>query len=365
MKKHMKKWLALILAAVMLTSLALPVMAAEAEDTVTVDVVFIYPWNNQSHDHDHDTARVQLTMKTGKATALAALKAADDEEEFVVKRKFENTMEAPINVAFSFNRDNSLKDVTLTKSAGENREIEPFVPGEMKTRSWAVAVNGRRVEGDLSAVQLNDKDEIVVYLYDAFFDTKLVQVDDSNIAAGILSFYYYDAEGNRQPLIVGVSLVTQSGDPILNLLDPILETDPRFHNSLPQAPAEFGLPDTYYYQDWFAADEAGQIWIAPYYLTGENELKVDGNGLGVGYSNAFWEALTEEEQAYFYKYQSMSLGEFGHLLGRPLTKIEADMYDTAGATGDMTVVYALIGAAAAFTLGAVVLWKTKKRVGAE
>ena len=75
--------------------------------------------------------------------------------------------------------------------------------------------------------------------------------------------------------------------------------------------------------------------------------------------------MTEEEEAYFIKYAYTSLGEAGHLLGRPLVTIEDDMYLTAGATGDMTVVYALIGTAALFTLGAVVLRKTKKRVGAE
>ena len=202
MKKHMKKWLALAMAAIMLCSMALPVMAAEAEDTVTVDVVFIYPWGDRGYDHAHDVARVQLTMKPEKATALAALKAADDEDEFVVERVFGDAREEPINVAFSFNRDNTFKDVKLTLSSNPDQEVQPFNDEERKTCSWAVAVNGRRVEGDLSAVRLNDKDEIVVYLYDAFFDTKLVQVDDSNIAAGILSFYYYDADGKPSQAVL-------------------------------------------------------------------------------------------------------------------------------------------------------------------
>ena len=366
MKKHMKKWLALAMAAVMLFAMAIPAMAAEEDDTVTVTVMLVGSDILIGSDITIDSYPISagtgttVTMKAERATALAALKAAEGAEDF----EFPNPYADPnFSVDFTFNRDNGLKDVLFD---GESVN-ETIIPGEMKSCSWAVAVNGRRVEGDLGAITLADEDEITVYLYDSFMDTKLVQADASNIAAGIISFYYYDAEGNQTPFCgVRVQLIDNHWNNINNLFEPV-DANPNFNNTMN-------------FQSAFPTDERGQIWIAPQYLGREDGLEIHLQAIGDkavvrqdGYNKTYeekgidgdwYDTLTEEEQEYVDAHESRAV-EYLHLYGEPLAVVSHDTYNVAGATGDMTVVYVLIGAAALFTLGAVIMWKTKKRIGAE
>ena len=359
MKKHMKKWLALAMAAVMLFAMAIPAMAAEEKDTVTVDVTLVSDIVINSITRDGAT-RTAVTMKAERATALAALKAAEGTEDFEFPNR-DSVLD--FSVDFTFNRDNSLKDVLFD---GESVD-ETIIPGEKKSCSWEVAVNGRRVEGDLSAITLADEDKITVYIYDSFMDTKLVQTDASKIAAGILSFYYYDAEGNQTPFCgVRVQLIDNHWNNINNLFEP-MDANPTFNNDMK-------------FQSAFPTDERGQIWIAPQYLGREDGLEIHLLAMGDkaevrqdGYNKTYeekgidgdwYDTLTEEEQEYVDAHASRAV-EYRHLSLEPLAVVSHDTYDVAGATGDMTVVYLLIGAAALFTIGAVIMWKTKKRVGAE
>ena len=78
------------------------------------------------------------------------------------------------------------------------------------TGYWAVALNGKLVSEDLGTVAIEEGDRVVVYWNDPTFDTKLVQVDDSLIAKGVLSYYYFDAEGNQLTLASGAT--TCEGD---------------------------------------------------------------------------------------------------------------------------------------------------------
>lgn len=360
MKKHMKKWLALAMAAVMLFAMAIPAMAAQEDDTVTVEVMFLYPYNNQYLRADL-TARTTVTMKAERATALAALKAAEGETNFGIKpldqsNHDESASDATVlsSIDFTFNRDNGLKDVLIDDESVD----EGIIPGEMKSCSWAVAINGRRVEGDLSAITLADKDEIIVYMYDSFLDTKLIQVDASNIAAGILSFYYYDAEGNRMPC---TTCPVRFQNDILDLLTTVKVLNPSEQDTI----FDPNLPAGMKYSTLFVTDEQGQIWIAPQYLGAEDTLELRLRTFSADFLPHLWEdSMSEEEVAYVNENKS-HMYEYSNICLDPLAVVSHDTYNVAGATGDMTVVHVLIGAAALFTLGAVIMWKTKKRVGAE
>jgi hypothetical protein len=320
MKNTVKKILALVFVVAMVCSLAVPAFAAFSSFSVTVYVV------------DETGAKVATQTvtvdKAEKANVLDALKKADTD-----------------NDNFKFTIKNNILTAVADKDDEYIESADVF-----ETASWVVAVNGKPVNGDLAAASIAKNNTIVVYWSDATIGSKLIRFNDDAIAQGIVSFYYYDAEGVKQPL-VGAAVEIQN---VNNLL--FKSTD-----IATGAGSE-------YVEDYntFVTDEKGQIWIAPDYLDGSADttsgddkdlylissvkvkpaaslLKVDG--------------YTDEEIEFFDDYKEYELVKT--LIDGKFITVDEDLYNVAGATGDMTVVYALVAFAAVATLAAVVVMKKK------
>ena len=315
MKRYFKKLMTCALACSICLSAAVPAFAAEFEKfPVTVYVV----------DDQGETVGTQVieVQSAKKANVLDALKAADT-----------------ASTAFAFTwRNNALTSVADSAVITTTDAFE--------TEEWVIALNGKAVNDDLSTVAVAKNDVIVVYWADATVGTKLAMYDDSAIAEGIVSFYYYDAEGNKQPL-VGVDVEIAG---VKNMLE-VTATGSNGEAT-----------------DWdvtFVTDEKGQIWIAPYYLdevTGDEKGNVNFEitKLAKDFTDEFISELdgyTKVEETYFNTHIDNSIVG-AVVVGQNIT-YKAGMYDVAGATGDMTMVYVLVAAAAVVTLGAVVVMKKK------
>ncbi|MBO7176675.1 MAG: hypothetical protein J6W14_04815, partial [Clostridia bacterium] len=116
-----------------------------------------------------------------------------------------------------------------------------------------------------------------------------------------------------------------------------------------------GMPYKNEYDPLFTTDGKGQIWIAPQFL-GKGTITI---------SDVEWDAtklkqgdMSKKEFNYYEGIYNVSqLFEADQLAGS--TIVVDGMYNVAGATGDMTVVYVMVAAAAVITLGAVVIMKKK------
>jgi len=325
MKNTVKKILALVFVVAMVCSLAVPAFAAEFEP-IKVDVIVVDP------DGDATVIDEIAIDKAAKANVLDALKAADADKD------------EGANIKFSF-KNNLLSAVFASDTATTSIDTDDV----FETSSWVVSVNGKAVNGDLATATLADDDVIVVYWADSTIGTKLIAVDDSAIAQGIVSFYYYDAEGNQLPL-VGAKVEIKDADEValLNKLDPTCYDN------------ETGKANEW--SDEFVTDEKGQIWLAPDYLdvseNGEVVYTIDSLKLAKELpSLRLIDGYTKAEQAYYDLYKDTVLVD-DLVLHTPIV-VEKDMYNVAGATGDMTIVYVLVAAAAVVTLGAVVVMKKK------
>ena len=148
-------------------------------------------------------------------------------------------------------------------------------------------------------------------------------MDTSAIAEGIVSFYYYTAAGEKK--------VLKDATVVIPGVENKLVSDGKF-----------------------VTDEKGQIWLAPEYLDEAATFAVE----SVDIADLKAKDKNEtDEQKYFNANLSRNI-EDGALEGAKIT-VKGDLYNTAGATGDMTVVYVLVAAAAIITLGAVVVLKKK------
>ena len=313
MKNTVKKILALVFAVVMVCSLAVPALAAEKTYVVGVKVVGL----------DGVAQSFDVTLK---------------EKDMNVEKALKDTAVAT--------------RVTVNTSSGKvtaldgNKVTSKEIVGEFGTGSVVVAVNGKAVSEDLATVSLEKGDLITVYWADSTLGTKLALVDDSRLAEGIVSLFYYDAEGNKQPL-VGAKFVL---------------TDDATGSKLVDAKgvnATTGYPTG---SSYFTTDEKGQIWLRPSYLD-----KGASYTLGYYLTNTIVEELDEidledenysaEEKAYYNTNLNRNVEE-AEVIGYVIT-VDADMYVTADATGDMTMVYVLVAAAAMVTLAAVVVMKKK------
>jgi hypothetical protein len=355
MKNTVKKILALVFVVAMVCSLAVPAFATEETIKVNVTVVDYDGTANQK-------AEVTLTLK--KANVEEAVKAYN-------AKVAESTSDA-LTVAVDYSgttgqvtKVGGLKasEVTYTP-AGASAPVAGNVFG---TGYWAVALNGKLVAEDMATVTIEDGDSIVVYWNDTTFGTKLVQVDDSAIAQGIVSLYYYDAEGNRQPL-VGAKLTLSTsalGTGVVRDYTNIVAAD-KTNRTLT---AEYH----------FTTDEKGQIWIAPEYLdikdgkiyyinyAKANNVAGANNAIELdGYESNIIKPLdavtkedgyTDKEVAYYNANLDRNIVDV-EVIGNTVV-VEAGLYNVAGATGDMTVVYALVAFAAVATIAAVVVMKKK------
>ena len=302
MKNTVKKILALVFAVVMVCSLAVPALAAD------------------------DDIKVVVTVVGKDATLLPATEVTLSAKNQNVEKALKDTKVTPYVTVNS----TSGKVTAL----GDDKVTSKEITGVFGTGSVVVALNGKAVSEDLATVALEKGDSIVVYWADSTLGTKLAQVDDSRLAEGIVSLYYYDAEGNRQPLKGAKFALTGAADE---------------------------LTDNAY----FTTDEKGQIWLAPQYLDHEAEYTIAYAGIE-DYTANIVEVLddlkkddgyTTDEIAYAKAYNTKNLVDV-EVIGY-VVDVDADMYATAEATGDMTMVYVLVAAAAVVTLAAVVVMKKK------
>lgn len=332
MKNTVKKILALVFAVVMVCSLAVPAFADE--DDVVVDVIVV--------DREGDVynyPNVTLTTKTAN-----------------IEKALKNTI---VNVNTTSGAITKVNDVKVTDKS---------ITGYYGTGEYIVSLNGKAQNDDLGTVAVADGDVIVVYWADSKLGTKLALVDDSNIEMGIVSLYYYDAEGVAQPL-TGAKVTLRKADSWLvrdytNVVDADNKVEER----------------TYEYH--FTTDEKGQIWIAPQDLDSADVFTIETptyNLVDDGAADKYEGVKTEDifpiidplnpkaskfedgkdNPEYKYIVANADRNIVDVLVIGYEVEVAEDMYDVAGETGDMTLVYVLVAAAAVITLGAVVVMKKK------
>ena len=303
MKNTVKKILALVFAVAMICTMAVPAFAANDE---TIDVV------------------VTVKNYNGKYESILVKVDADD-------ATIEEAIKAFSKVNALADTDVSILGTTgLVNKVGDKKADQVDAANVFGTGYWAVAVNGKLVAEDLDTVAVEEGDRVVVYWNDPTFGTKLVQVDDSQLAKGVLAFYYYDAEGTKVAL-EGAEVVLKNAD--VTLVDAFTGTTT------------------------FVADELGQIWIQPKYLNNEGSTDIAIAAVTI-------DPLKAADE---YDYTTAKMNYYNANLTRNIESVDAitygidvaDMYADAEATGDMTMVYVLVAAAAVVTLAAVVVMKKK------
>lgn len=295
MKNTAKKILALVFAVAMICTLAVPAFAEDNDDKVDVTVNVI---NNYD---DAATVTTPVEMKPTAANVKKALQESD--------------------VSITFTSTNTINKV--------NGKSNTDVAGEFGTGAWYVAVNGKIISTDLSTVVLEEDDVVTVFWGDTTLKTKLAWYDDAAIAQGIVEFFYYDVEGNKLPL-TGAKVTI---DGVYNELDN---------------------------KATFTTDEKGQIWIAPEYLAVKEGVTYEITGLSIDPLKTITENNTkynDDERAYINKHVADNFVA-EEVIGTSIS-VDKNLYNVAGATGDMTMVYVLVAAAAIVTLGAVVVMKKK------
>ena len=262
-----------------------------------------------------ETIPVKVTVIDidGKVTNydVAALKLSDAN----VKEAIEA---ATTRVAFKSGKVTTVDGVSALTNPADKTQTNPY-----ETSSWTVAVNGKIVSENLSTAAVAKNDKIVVYWADTTLGTILPQMDTSAIAEGIVSFYYYTAAGEKT--------VLKDATVVIPGVENKLVSDGKF-----------------------VTDEKGQIWLAPEYLDEAATFAVE--SVSITELKAKDKNETDEEK--YYNANRTRNIEDGALEGAKIT-VKGDLYNTAGATGDMTVVYVLVAAAAIITLGAVVVLKKK------
>jgi len=308
MKNTAKKILALVFAVAMICTLAVPAFAADTVSGVTIK--FVKPAVDGNGNYDYD--------KSG-ATAISGItiEVGDTLHDVLNNSK----MDAYIDYSKSKGIEAS-QDATLEKAL------------EDAEGKWVVAVNGVVVD-DVQNYVIAKNDVIVIYWVDSVIDTKLVMVDYEQVLSGVISFYYIDAEGNRQP-VKGLNVEV---------------------NSLVNALSETAGDKV------FVTDEDGQIWIAPADLVAMDEANATITYENRAIANAKYtvklsdEAYSKEDADYYAKFGGLN---YVTVTATQDAKdlFKGDAYDAPN-TGDMTMVYVLVAAAAIVTLGAVVVMKKK------
>ena len=288
MKNTVKKILALVFAVVMVCSLAVPALAA---DTIAVTVTVV------------GKTGVDESASVNPTEGVSLKKAIDAAEEAGLA-------------------DFTFKNGKIVEVDGVKSGVEYF-----ETDGWYVTVNGKLVNDDLTTITAKKNDKVVIYWGDAVLNTKVAMVDTSKVNTGIISFYYYDANGAKQAL-VNASLELSGVENVL---------------------AEDGK---------FVTDEKGQIWLAPEYLDAAATYTISNVDIADATTSLkSTDDNYEKEVEYFNDYGARNIVTV--LVDDQVVTIKADLYETAGPTGDMTMVYVLVAAAVVVTLAAVVVLKKK------
>jgi hypothetical protein len=324
MKNTVKKILALVFVVAMVCSLAVPAFAADGDIKVRVTVI--------GRDGTILENRTEVTLSAKNQNIEKALK---DEK-----------------VADNVDVSSSTGKVTAVNGL---KATSPEVTGEFGTGAYVVALNGKPVYEDLATVAVAKDNEIVVYWADTTLGTKLVQYDASKIAQGVLAFYYYDAEGAKQPL----TNATVEMNGLKDYTNVVGAAETAY---VGETNAVNGLSAKNVYANYFTTDEKGQIWIAPADLVNEDASKVTLKitSVTVKELTAKGMGITDEDEKAYVEANANRNIEASAVEGRTI-EVKNDKYNVAGATGDMTIVYALVAAAAVVTLGAVVVMKKKAK----
>lgn len=337
MKNTVKKILALVFAVVMVCSLAVPALAAE-EETVSAGVTVI--------TYDGAVMTAGVAVKASKANVEEAIDAFNEVKNLDAK---------------------FIVDVVgttgLVKEVGGLEADEVDETNVFNTGYWAVALNGKLVSEDLGTVAIEEDDRVVVYWNDPTFGTKLAQVDDSQLNKGVLTFFYYDAEGNKQPLKGAyISLRETKSFVLRDKLNVVNEEFLKDNDTTNDEDA---------YEFHFVTDEDGEIWISPEYLDHKATYTIDFAAYNkkpgtTTYAETIIDPLkkvddkdgyTKTQVAYYNENLDRNM-EDGAVIGYVIN-VDSDLYNTADATGDMTMVYVLVAAVAVITLAAVVVMKKK------
>lgn len=326
MKNSMKKLLSVVLATVMLLAMSIPALAAEDNDVeikVTVSDSMGY----------HKTATVSIDPD--RATLKRVIQSAEED----------------LGVDFYiYSKTGTLRGVTIKDGDKEieNGSLEPF-----RSDRWYIAVNGKVIEDMLETYILDDEDIVTVFWGDDTIGTKLVQMDDSEIAKGVITFFYYGEDGERVPLKnATVKLVDKDGKIIANKLMTEVETNA----------AGTDIGDSYL--DYHITSEKGEIWVSPEHLEAANTIKVislevEPAKYGLKASSSEYD---DEEAAFFVAYGKYNISTADVLNAE--IEIEDDMYNIPS-TGDDTVIYIIIMAAAVMTLGVALVVKSGRKSGGE
>lgn len=299
MKNTVKKILALVFAVVMVCSLAVPALAAEETTPVKVTVV----------GYNGETYSATVNVKNSKLNIEEAIKAFNEKAASAYDVTIAST-------------------TGLVTKVGGQKASEVDADNAFGTGYWAVALKGKLVSEDLGTVAVAKNNSIVVYWNDPTFDTKLVQIDTSKMAQGITSFYFYNAEGEK------VALSDEYG------------TKVTLNN---------GATDLINGTEYFVADEKGQIWLAPSQLDAKEAYKVTKVEIDALEPVEKGDDYTKAEADYY----NTRLDKNIITVDVINADVKAVDYNTADATGDMTMVYVLVAAAAMVTLAAVVVMKKK------
>jgi hypothetical protein len=282
----------------MVCSLAVPALAANQE-TVPVYVTVVGKDGKIVNELDSYTANVPKTR-------LNVKKAMDEVEDD--------------------------KKVDFTVKNGKLTEVNDIESGieYFETDAWYVTVNGKLVTDDLSTVAVAKNDEIVIYWGDVAIGSKLALFDaKTNISKGIVEFYYYDANGAKQPLVDATVVIPG----VMNKIVGAEEKD-------------------------FVTDEKGQIWLAPEYLDAAATYTIESIDIADAKTSLKdTDKKYEDEKEYYDEFGALNLVNT-EVKGKSFT-VSATLYETKAATGDMTMVYVLVAAAAVVTLAAVVVLKKK------
>lgn len=347
MKNTVKKILAMAFAVVMICALMVPAFASSTE-TIDVTVRVL----------NKDEAWSEVRQVTGVKVANANVK-------YVLGKA--------TNFEFKYTTAGAIKSVKYDNKTVANGAFEL-----LDTDKWFVAVNGKVVTDALANVALEKGDVVTVYYGDTTLGTKLIERDDSHLDEGIISFYYYDANGNMQPL-TGATVVLKQGVEIIpnklaTIKADVVVTD-KNHQPVTTKVTSYsvGLGDAVYEvtdyvnvtekadvdAPFFTTDEKGQIWIDPSVLaltaSGDVELVVD--SMSVDGLKAPKDAKDDLKDLYGKKLAEEPC-YFEDAMADKVIALKG-MYDVAGNTGDMTIAYVLVACAAVITLGAVVVMKKK------
>lgn len=371
MKKTLRRIMALIFSVIMVSTLSVPAFASEPVDDITVTIIAPVVMAEKT---ENDNVRYEYAANGSIKINLDSNAALESVEDiYLDQHGMDVEVGDTLNDVLRSLNSKGWIDYSSSKSEISNVNGNNTLDMEETDAEgrWVASVNGKIIENANDYI-MQESDSIVIYWYDEILDTKLILADYSEILTGVVSYYYYDVEGNRQPVVgLNVALYKNSNskqnalENKLNELEPgadLSEINPTF--------------DKEFWDNYYTTDEDGQIWIAPEHLA---SLDKDGLPLYVMSAKTTMNGEARDRNYPAAKYgvkvtsddYDEDLAEYYAIFGRcgsittmvitekvKLADVAQTAYDIPN-TGDMTFVYVLVAAVAVVTLGAVVIMKKK------